>query len=92
MIKLQIIKRLKLLFLDNEILDFVTEMNENYVDVEEYCKKKKWKIYDNIHNNLNIIESSQNEKSENTTDLNKSLKIRTINVVLKIFFTSYKNI
>ena len=89
MIKLQIIKRLKLLFIREEMIDFVISLNNNYDTVEEYCKKKEWKVFDNIHKTLNVVECEKGK--ETGSNLNQDwLNERAVDIALKSFIVISK--
>ncbi len=82
------------MFLRKELLDFTLELNNKYPSVQESCRKKEWKIFDNLHNQLNVIENNRNQKIKNhpinTPAFNKDyLQGRAVDMALKIYFTIF---
>lgn len=66
------------------MIDFVISLNNNYDTVEEYCKKKEWKVFDNIHKTLNVVEIEKAKETQ--THLNKEwLNERSVDIALKTF-------
>jgi len=77
-----ILKKLKLLLIKDDLVDFMLDINRDYDDVKKWADKTPWKLYDNIHSILNTMEKATISKE----DMNKSRS----NLSLKIFFISKK--
>lgn len=84
-----IVKRLQLLLVKEELLPFISEISERYDTTNEWCKKKEWKVFDNIHKTLNVVEC---EKSKETgSNLNQDwLNERAVDIALKSFIVISK--
>jgi len=71
------------------MIDFVISLDNNYDTVEEYCKKKEWKVFDNIHKTLNVVEGEKSK--EIVSNLNqKWLNERAVDIALKTFIVVNK--
>lgn len=91
MIKMKLIQRIKLILsLKTELLDFVDKFNTRYKETEEYCKKKEWKIYDNIHKTLNVVEDRKKNEISNNTDDVEWYNDRAVDISLKTFIIMNK--
>jgi hypothetical protein len=64
MIKLKILKRLKLLFINDDLVDFTINLNNKFINIDSK-NKHEWKTYDRIHKILNIMEN--HSKNPSTT-------------------------
>ena len=89
----KILKRLKLLFLREELVQLSLELNSRYDVTNEYCKKKEWRVFDNIHKTLNVLEEEKNKEISNNTLTQPELKWyndRVVDIALKTFIVVNK--
>jgi hypothetical protein len=71
----------------------VEGINSRYDVINEWCKKKEWRVYDNIHKTLNVIEEEKAKEVTNTTLTEQELKWyndRVIDITLKTFIVVNK--
>lgn len=59
----QLIKRIKLLTARKELVDYFLECNSNYDKIMDCCKQKEWKMFDNMHKTLNILETQMDKEN-----------------------------
>lgn len=71
------------------MLDLVSKANDRYDTIEEYCKKKEWKVYDNIHTTLNVLEKTKGDEVEGNVD-ESWYEDRAIDIALKTYIISRK--
>lgn len=89
-----LIKRIKIAFsLRQELLQFVSELDSRYETTNEWCKKKEWRVFDNVHKTLNIIEEEKNKEITNNTlseQESKWYNDRAVDITLKTFIVVNK--
>lgn len=83
---MNIVKRIKLLFTKSELLDFFNDIDKNFINVNEYCKKKEWNTYDNIHKTLSIVEDNKKNEPTNSIKDDEWYYNRSVDVALKKFY------
>jgi hypothetical protein len=67
----------------------VEGINSRYDVTNEWCKKKEWRVYDNIHKTLNVVEGEKSK--EIVSNLNqKWLNERAVDIALKTFIVVNK--
>ncbi len=75
--------------LKSELLPLIEGINSRYDDTNEWCKKKEWKVFDNIHKTLNVVEGEKGK--ETGSNLNQEwLNERAVDIALKSFIVISK--
>ena len=88
---MNIINKIRLILsLKPELVNFVGELNARYDDTNEWCKKKEWKVFDNIHKTLNIVEEQKTREVENNVANDSWYSDRAIDIALKTFIVVNK--
>lgn len=86
-----ILRKIKLLLtLKSELLPLIEGINSRYDTTEEYCKKKEWKVYDNIHKTLNVVEETKKNEVSNSTENLEWYNDRAVDIALKTFIVINK--
>lgn len=86
---IKLIKLINKLRKNNDLFELVDKFITRYDEVNEYCKKKEWKVYDNIHKTLNVLEEAKKNEVESNTDESWYID-RAIDVSLKTYIISKK--
>lgn len=60
-------------------------MNNRYKDTKEWCEKKEWKVFDNIHKTLNVVEVQKSKEVENNITNPEWYSDRAVDIALKTF-------
>ena len=88
---MNLVKRIKLLLtLKSELVPLIEGINSRYDDTNEWCKKKEWKVFDNIHKTLNIVEEQKTREVENNVANDSRYSDRAIDIALKTFIVVNK--
>ena len=88
---MNLIKRIKLLWtLKSELVPLIEGINLRYDDTNEWCKKKEWKVFDNIHKTLNVVEEQKLREVENNTSDKGWYNDRVVDIALKTFIVVNK--
>ena len=88
---MNIINKIRLILsLKPELVNFVGELNARYDDTNEWCKKKEWKVFDNIHKTLNVVEEQKTKEVENNVANNSWYRDRAVDIALKTFIVVNK--
>ena len=88
---MNIINKIRLILsLKPELVNFVGELNARYDDTNEWCKKKEWKVFDNIHKTLNVVEEQKTREVENNVANDGWYSDRAIDIALKTFIVVNK--
>jgi len=88
---MNIINKIRLILsLKPELVNFVGELNARYDDTNEWCKKKEWKVFDNIHKTLNVVEEQKTKEVENNVANDSWYSDRAIDIALKTFIVVNK--
>ena len=88
---MNIINKIRLILsLKPELVNFVGELNARYDDTNEWCKKKEWKVFDNIHKTLNVVEEQKTKEVENNVANDGWYSDRAIDIALKTFIVVNK--
>ena len=88
---MNIINKIRLILsLKPELVNFVGELNARYDDTNEWCKKKEWKVFDNIHKTLNVVEEQKTKEVENNVANDSWYRDRAVDITLKTFIVVNK--
>jgi len=88
---MNIINKIRLILsLKPELVNFVGELNARYDDTNEWCKKKEWKVFDNIHKTLNVVEEQKTKEVENNVANDSWYSDRAVDITLKTFIVVNK--
>ena len=88
---MNLINKIRLILsLKPELVNFVGELNARYDDTNEWCKKKEWKVFDNIHKTLNVVEEQKTKEVENNVANDSWYSDRAIDIALKTFIVVNK--
>ena len=88
---MNLVKRIKLLLtLKSELVPLIEGINSRYDDTNEWCKKKEWKVFDNIHKTLNVVEEQKTKEVENNVANDGWYSDRAIDIALKTFIVVNK--
>ncbi len=88
---MNIINKIRLILsLKPELVNFVGELNARYDDTNEWCKKKEWKVFDNIHKTLNVVAEQKTKEVENNVANDGWYSDRAIDIALKTFIVVNK--
>ena len=88
---MNIINKIRLILsLKPELVNFVGELNARYDDTNEWCKKKEWKVFDNIHKTLNVVEEQKTKEVENNVTNDNWYTDKAIDIALKTFIVVNK--
>ncbi len=82
-----ILKRIKLLFIDSQLVDFTLSMNEMYPLVKEKQKNSIEDKFDNIEKTITIMHTRGLKEGF----INDYQKQRTSDVALKLMLITYKS-
>jgi len=91
---MSLINKIRLILsLKPELVNFVGELNARYDDTNEWCKKKEWKVFDNIHKTLNVVEEHKGNQLSNDLEdkVNRDwYQDRAVDIALKTFIVVNK--
>lgn len=88
---MNLISKIRLILsLKPELVKFVGKLNARYDDTDEWCKKKEWKVFDNIHKTLNVVEEQKLREVENNVANQEWYNDRAIDIALKTYIVVNK--
>ena len=76
--------------LKSELLPLIEGINSRYKDTNEWCKKKEWKVFDNVHKTLNVVEEQKLREVENNIANKEWYNDRAIDIALKTYIVVNK--